>query len=64
MAVESVVNIQLCMAATMAMVLINFEVVNIMTISISSTWRTDIAVSTRCAFTKNILHGLLTLRVY
>ena len=52
------------MAATRDMASRKLEVFNIMTILISITWRTAIAISAQCAFPKIILRGLIAMNVY
>ena len=57
-------KIQLWTAETRAVASRKLKVVNIMTTSISITFRTAIAVSVWCAFPNVIFRGLLTVQVY
>ena len=55
---------QIWTASTGAMASIKLEVVDIMTTSISSTWRMNIAVSEQWEFHMIIFRGIITKRLY
>ena len=55
---------QIWTAATRAMESRKIDVVDIMTTSISSTWRMNIAVSEQWTFHMIIFRGIITVRLY